>query len=163
MLDCKNIYRLLSEYPECRDVLQKHENNNEMAFQKLISLKGKVPKELYGICLHIMYRDDTDEVSIDTLIEAFQDVDREDIMSEKDLKEYESFLDKITIYRGTDDFDEKKPRISWSLNKEIAENFATAHMFKAIIAKSDVIAYFCENSDEHEIIAVVNNNFEIIY
>ena len=79
------------------------------------------------------------------------------------LIKYEAFPDKITIYRGSQDPNEEKPRISWSLLKNVAKNFGPAHMFQATISKENVIAYFSKNGDEEEILAVVGDNFKRIY
>lgn len=115
------------------------------------------------MCLYKLVVTDTDEVLMDTLIEAFSGVDRKDIMFEEDLIKYEAFPDKITIYRGSQNPNEEKPRISWSLLRKVAMNFGPAHMFQATILKEDVIAYFSKNGDEEEILAVVGDNFEKIY
>jgi hypothetical protein len=164
MLDFSNFKELVGEYSECIEVFQlQKEWENEKAFQKLISLRAIMPKELYAMCLYKLFVTDTDEVLMDTLIDAFSGVDRKDIMYEEDLIKYESFPEWITIYRGSQNPDEEKPRISWSLLKNVAMNFGPAHMFKATISKEDVIAYFSKNGDEEEILAIVDDNFEKIY
>lgn len=164
MLDFSEFKELVGKYSECIEVFRlKEEWENEKAFQKLISLRTIIPKELYARCLYELLVTDTDEVLMDTLIEAFSGVDRKDIMFEEDLIKYESFPDKITIYRGSQNPNEEKPRISWSLLRNVAMRFGPAHMFQAIILKEDVIAYFSKNGDEEEILAVVGDNFEKIY
>lgn len=164
MLDFSNFKELVGKYSECIEVFRLQEEwENERAFQKLISLRTIIPKELYAMCLYKLFVTDTDEVLMDTLIEAFSGVDRKDIMFEEDLIKYESFPDKITIYRGSQNPNEDNPRISWSLLRKVAMNFGPAHMFQATISKEDVIAYFSKNGDEEEILAVVGDNFEKIY
>lgn len=164
MLDFSNFKELMGKYSECKEVFRLQEDwENEKAFQKLISLKTIIPKELYAMCLYQLFVTDTDEVLMGTLIEAFSGVAREDIMFEVDLIKYEAFPDKVTIYRGSQNLNEEKPRISWSLLKSVAENFGSAHMFQATISKENVIAYFSKNGDEEEILAVVGDNFKKLY
>lgn len=154
---------LLKEYPECIAVFRLQEDwENEQAFKKLISLKNKIPKNLYAMCLHRLYVSDTEGVTMETLIDAFAGVDRADIMYKSDLEKYNAFPDEITIYRGTENSNEESPRLSWSLLADVAKIFGTAHMFKATISKEDVIAYFSKDGDEEEILAVVND-FEKLY
>ena len=164
MLDFSDFNQLINKYSECKEIFNLQDNwENERAFQKLISLRSVIPKKLYAMCLYKLFVTDIDEVLVDTLIEAFSGIDREDIMFEEDLIKYNSFPEKITIYRGSQNPNEEKPRMSWSLLQNVANNFATAHMFKATISKEDVIAYFSQNGDEEEILAVVGDNFEKIY
>ena len=164
MLDFSNFKDLVGKYSECVEVFRLQKDwENEKEFQKLISLRTIIPKELYAMCLYKLFVTDTDEVLMDTLIEAFSGVDRKDIMFEEDLIKYEAFPDKITIYRGSQDPNEEKPRISWSLLKNVAKNFGPANMFQATISKENVIAYFSKNGDEEEILAVVGDNFKRIY
>lgn len=164
MLDLKENNELMSKYPECEDVFRLQMNmENEKAFQKLISLRTAIPKELYAMCLYRLFIMDTDGVLMDTLIAAFSGVDRKDIMCDEDLIKYELLPHKITIYRGSQDPNEKTPRISWSLSREVAHIFGSEHMFQATISKEDVIAYFSKNGDEEEILAIVGNNFKRIY
>ena len=42
---------------------------------------------------------------------------------------------RSTIYRGSQNPNEEKPRISWSLLRKVAMNFGPAHMFQATILK----------------------------
>ena len=164
MLDFSNFKDLKGKYSECEEVFRLQEDfENEKAFKKLISLRTIIPKELYAMCLYRLFVHDTNEVPMDTLIEAFSGVDRKDIMYEEDLKKYEALPDEITIFRGSQDPNEEKPRISWSLTKDVAEEFNSAHMFQATISKENVIAYFSKNVDEEEIVAVVGDNFKKIY
>lgn len=152
------------KHPECAEVLRlQRAFENEKAFQKLISLRTIIPKKIYAMCLYMLFDNDTNEVPMDTLIEAFSGVDRKDIMFEEDLRKYEALPDEITIFRGSQDPNEEKPRISWSLKDEVAKDFCPVHMFQATISKEDVIAYFSKNGEEEEIVAVVGDNFEKIY
>ncbi len=163
MIGSERIMRLVEEYPECREAFGLQSNwENEAAFQKLISLRGTIPDELYGACLYMLYVHDIEDVLFSTLQKAFDDVDRHHIMDEEDLDKYDVFPEKITIYRGTENPKETVPRISWSLSREVAHRFGTAHMFKAVIDKGNVLAYFSKNGDEEEIVAVVED-FELLY
>ena len=93
MLDFSNFKDLVGKYSECVEVFRLQKDwENEKAFQKLISLRTIIPKELYAMCLYKLFVTDTDEVLMDTLIEAFSGVDRKDIMFEEDLIKYFVFM-----------------------------------------------------------------------
>lgn len=64
---------------------------------------------------------------------------------------------KIIIYRGTGK-SEQTPRLSWSLNAAIAHG----RIYKATIPKDTVIAYFCEDTNEEEILVSLKESYEII-
>ena len=163
MISDSEYKELVSKYPVCQEPLKLHMDwEYEEAFQKLISLRGKIPEGLYGRILTCMYLMDTDEVNIETLKTAFSGVARETLMYDEDLEMYKVMPDTITIYRGTQDPSEKMPRLSWSLKQDVARGFGPSHMFKASISKARVIAYYSKGGDEEEILAVVTDNFEII-
>jgi hypothetical protein len=87
---------------------------------------------------------------------------KEKLMSEEERQFLAQLPEKITIYRGGSVSEQKSKKygISWTLKKEIAENFANVKklrdgkemlVFEKEIAKSEVIAYF-KNRQEEEII-----------
>ena len=164
MLENSDFVRMLDLYPECREAfILQQDWDNEGAFQKLICIRDSIPKELYGSCLHYIYIEDIDGVKVDTIKKAFQGVDKQDIMLREDLKMFEALPSILTIYRGSQDFNETKPRISWSLSLEVAKAFGSAHLFKSVINKDDVVAYISKNTGEEEIVAFVNDNYEVLY
>lgn len=130
-------------------------------FKQLIAIRTKVDKAAYAMYVRMAIQMDTYGVSLEILLEALDGLKQEDLMSKKELKKFKVMPDMITIYRGTD-AGEYPPRISWSLLEGKARIFAHGQMYKAVISKRDIYAYFCENSDEEEIIAHVTNNFEDI-
>ena len=96
MLDFSNFKDLVGKYSECVEVFRLQKDwENEKAFQKLISLRTIIPKELYAMCLYKLFVTDADEVLMDTLIEAFSGVDRKDIMFEEDLINMRHFLIRL--------------------------------------------------------------------
>lgn len=163
MISDREYKELVNKYPECEEPLRLHMDwEYEQAFQKLISLKDRIPEALYGCILTKMYIMDTDEVDIETLKKAFAGVSREALMCDEDIEKYKAMPEIITIYRGTQDPSERMPRLSWSLKKEVARNFGPSHIFKTSIPKDAVIAYYSKDGDEEEILATVTDNFEII-
>lgn len=164
MIDHIEFYKQIQLYPDCRQAFQlQYQFKNEAAFEKLISLRDCIPSELYGACLRYLYIADTNGVNLETLLTAFHNIDKQDIMEDTELEKYKSFQDKITIFRGTDDDKEETPRLSWSLSLKVAKRFATVHLFKSVISKKEVIAYFNNTSYEEEIIALVGDDFEKLY
>ena len=71
------------------------------------------------------------------------------------MKKYLELPDIIDIYRGTT-LKENSPRLSWSLDKTIANNFYQGRMFHAKINRDSIIAFFSEKTHEYEVIASVN-------
>ena len=163
-ISLKEYVELRKEYPEGQEVLDYYheEWDNEGAFKKLVDIKGNIPERMYGFILAIMYGEDTEGVSYDTLKAVFSGISRDKLMSEDELKKYDELPDNITVFRGTEDRGEEIPRLSWSLKKEVALRFARAHLFKAVIPKERVIAYFSEATDEEEILALITEGYEII-
>lgn len=162
MLNNDKLYELLDKYPACREVLAlQQEWENEAAFTKLIDLREEIPSHLYASCLTILYLSDTDDVSSDTIINAFTETKRDELMNEEDISKYNDFPDKIIIYRGTENPKESIPRLSWSLNQVVAKRFGTAHLFTATILKEQVIAYY--SGDEEEILANIVDEFIMLY
>lgn len=131
-------------------------------FKQLIAIRTKVDKAAYAMYVRMAIQMDTYGVPLEILLEALDGLKQEDLMSKKELKKFKVVPDMITIYRGTD-AGEYPPRISWSLLEGKARIFEHGQMYKAVISKRDIYAYFCENSDEEEIIAHVTNNFEDIF
>lgn len=162
MLDVTKAKELMNKYPECKEVFELQDSwENNDAFKKLASLKGQIPSELYGMILFRLYITDTEGVEMDSLIQAFIDVKRENLMTDEELTAFNNLPEVLTIYRGSENPNEKSPRMSWSLSKSVAEGFARAHLFASTISKDEVIAYFL--GDEEEIVALVGDNYETIY
>jgi hypothetical protein len=93
------------------------------------------------------------------------EINRDSLMSKKELTALNNLPDKVKIYRGitTDEIDSKSFGLSWSLKKEVAEFFAfkyrrnydTSSSLKTVIEievdKNEIIAYF-QDREEEEII-----------
>lgn len=163
MMTTNEFNKMIGRYPECREIFElQGKFKNEQAFCKLIELKDKIPDALYGAVLRYAFIGDTDEVELDTLVKAFTGINKDYLMDEDELEKFQSLPEKIVIYRGTEDRNEEKPRVSWSPNMSHAKRFGTKHLFKSIIDKNEVMAYFANNVSEEEIVAVVDN-YEIVY
>ncbi len=155
---------LLNQYTCCQDCIDLQKDwENEAAFEKLISVKKKIPSELYATVLSILYCTDTEDVKYDTFVSAFEGTECSELMYANDLEKLKIMPNEIVIYRGTQDQNEIVPRLSWSLKYETAKRFGTSHLFKAKIKKEQVIAYYSKNGDEEEILAFVSKDFEMIY
>ena len=116
MVNDEEYRKLMAQYPECEEPLRLQMDwENEQAFQKLISLKNRIPEALYGRILTSMYITDTEEVDIETLKRSFEGISREALMYDEDLEKYKTMPETITIYRGTQNPSERMPRLSWSL------------------------------------------------
>lgn len=150
--------------------LIKKENNQELKkiitiydstekFKKLISIRSQVDRTAYAMYVRMAIQMDTHGVPLEILLEALKGLEKEDLMSKKEIKKLKAMPDILTIYRGTD-AREDSPRISWSLSEKRARIFAHGQMYKADVNKHDIYAYFSENSDEEEIIAHVTDNYE---
>lgn len=50
----------------------------------------------------------------------------------------------------------------WSLDRDTAMRYYNGRLFRAIVNKQDIFAYFSLNSDEEEIVAYVTEGYEII-
>lgn len=96
-------------------------------------------------------------VSMKELLSYFKKANKEIMMCSKDLAAYNTFPDKVTIYRGV-----KEPKLgmSWTLSKSKAEWFATrfsdtGYIFQAIANKSDILCY---TNDRNEKEVILNPN-----
>lgn len=119
MINDEEYRKLMAQYPECEEPLRLQMDwENEQAFQKLISLKNRIPEALYGRILTSMYITDTEEVDIETLKRSFEGISREALMYDEDLEKYKTMPETITIYRGTQNPSERMPRLSWSLKRK---------------------------------------------
>lgn len=162
--DNKRFCEMLDKYPICRECISLQQDwENQKAFELLISERENIPSELYGSLLTYLYCSDTEDVQYTTLKNAFANTKREDLMCADDMIKFKAMPDEIEIFRGTQDINEQIPRFSWSLRKDVARNFGPAHMFRAIIKKEQVIAYYSKNGDEEEIIAQIDSGFETLY
>lgn len=152
------------QYTECREILELYDAwEYEQAFRKLVATKNQIPSALYAACLYRMYTTDIEDVPTELLIEAFEGVDRELLMYSEELKKYDELPDMIHIFRGTENPKEVRPRLSWSLKKDVAKKFARAHLFESEISKDKVFAYFSKNTDEEEIVIDVGKEFKVVY
>lgn len=138
----------LNNYPKIKEVMSFFEPTEQ--FKYLLGLNGDVPIELYAYYARAIYQCDTDEVENNLIIEVFNGLTKEMLMTDKELDFFRKLPEKITIYRGTND-DEKVPRFSWSLNRNIANRFNQGRLFTATVKKADIIAYF-EDAGEEEIV-----------
>nr|DAW02812.1 MAG TPA: hypothetical protein [Caudoviricetes sp.] len=131
-------------------------------FKFLISIKNDVDLEAYAMYVRILTQTDTQDVPLEVLLKAYEGLKQEDLMSKEEIDKLASLPDELTIYRGTDS-SEYPPRISWSLLESKARTFENGRMYKAIINKKDIFAYYSSNGDEEEIIAHVTDNYDVIF
>lgn len=165
MLNNDQFKQLLEEFPECREVfnLQNDQWDNEGAFRKLLEIKDSIPEPLYAMCLRLVYTADTQDVSTETLVTSFLGVKKEHIMNDEEVEIFNKLPSSIKIYRGSEDYNEIIPRVSWSLDESVAKGFAKYHFFTAEINKTEISAMFCSGTDEEEVVAIVNRNFTKVY
>jgi hypothetical protein len=130
-------------------------------FQYLISIRDTVDLEAYAMYVRMLTQADTDGVPLEVLLEAYRGLAQNDLMSIGEIQKLDMLPEQLVIYRGTDP-SESVPRLSWSLSKETAEIYRRGRMFRARISKKDILAYYCENCDEEEIIAHVTGDYEVI-
>ncbi len=164
MITAQEFKELKDKYPEAKEVLRMYFDDweNEKGFRKLISIKHAIPEKFYGAILRVMALNDTDEVQDETLKEAYKGISREALMEVEELNALNEMPNDITIYRGTQDSSELVPRLSWSLDENRALRFASAHLFKAVISKDKVLAYYLAGGEE-EIVTIVTDNYQIIF
>lgn len=132
-------------------------------YEYLESLRSLIPKELYAFNLRALLQFNTKNVSIEMRLRMLDGVSWEDIMYQDELDAINNFESEITIYRGTDSF-EDTPGLSWALRKSIADSepFNRGKVFKAVIPKENILVYFAHEEDETEIIAYVTSGYTII-
>lgn len=161
MYDCELLAELLNKEKNqiLRSVIMIPDSTEK--FEKLISIRDSVDPNAYAMYVRMALQIDTHSVPLDVLLKALQGLTQEDLMSSDEITKLQNMEDMLTIYRGTDYF-ECPPRLSWSLLYDKARDFSHGKMFKTSINKHDIIAYFCCNGDEEEIIAHVTDNYECI-
>ena len=130
-------------------------------FEEMVKEKDNIPLSLYAYYIRFHIQIDTNNVPLDLMERAVENIPRKYLMSKEELKRYKKLPEKITIYRGTDKT-ECPPRLSWSLNAATAQRFTRGRIYKATIAKESIIAYFCEDTVEEEILVSLKDNYEII-
>lgn len=158
LIDMSELATKVKDYPELPRLMML--NDMPAKFKYMVELKENVPADLYAAYARWSYQMSTLDVPLELLYQVFENVDRNLLMSEKEQAAFNSLPEYITIYRGTK-LSEAKPRLSWSLNKDVARKFEDGRMFKATVNKEDIIAYFSSDC-EAEIVAYVPENFEII-
>ncbi|CUX69948.1 hypothetical protein BN3590_03796 [Clostridium sp. C105KSO15] len=158
MYDGELLQKLLNDEKNkvLKEVLSLFESKER--FEKLLSIRAQVDKTAYAMYVRMVIQMDTHRVPLEMLFEALNELKQEDLMSEEEITKLNAMPEMLIIYRGTD-ANEYPPRISWSLLEDKARWFEQGKMYKAIINKHDIYAYFCSNGDEEEIIAHVTDNF----
>lgn len=150
----------IKRYPQLKQLVTLF--NNKEKFEQLVSMRKELPNDMYTCYLRICYQFNTYHVPLQLLLDAFEGVSKKQLMDRKEFASYKKLPEKITIYRGTDR-NEQIPRLSWSLNKETAMQYSQGRLFVATIKKTDIMAYFCSNTNEEEIVAYVPEKFIIMY
>lgn len=158
LIDMSELATKVKDYPELPRLMML--NDMPAKFKYMVELKENVPADLYAAYARWSYQMSTLDVPLELLYQVFDNVDRNLLMSEKEQETFNSLPEYITIYRGTK-YDEGIPRLSWSLEKNIAMNYYQGRLFKAIVKKEEIIACFSDDC-ENEILAYVPENFEII-
>ena len=144
--------------------------NSVNRFEKFLQIKESLSDKEYWVALSFAY------TSTDYLGRYYNEINeaflsnrpyREYLMSEEETLFLNSLPEGITIYRGmfVKDHQVNHFGVSWTLSRKVAEFFATINgrthnpnkdkrkVYKKIINKSEVIAYFKERN-EYEIIYV---------
>lgn len=125
------------------------------------SIKGELKTPEYEDCLSFvwlfgLYQGRGLIISKKKWLELFKKADKEALMSENDYKEYASFPDKVTVYRGiVGDNKRSIKAMSWTIDKSEAELFAKypgGYVYETTVNKSSILAYFGEEREESEVI-----------
>lgn len=88
-----------------------------------------------------------------TLISWFKKAKKENLMNAEELDFIRNLPDMVTLYRGVSKYNQKNTKaLSWSLEKEIAERFATrfdneGELWTIQIPKKRIICYFQAESE----------------
>ena len=111
-----------------------------------------ISKEVKNILTNIMnlYQEDIAYVPIETIIKAFELSDKNYIMSDKELKQFNYLPEEWTIFRGSNGRDDVL-RPSWTISESVAKKYGHIVTCKRI-SKKDVYAYFFENTDDDEMV-----------
>lgn len=160
MYDGKKLNILLQNKRNARlcETLSASKNPTER-FNFLISLRNEVDIEAYAMFVRILTQKDTHHVPLEILLKEYDGIKQDLLMSKEEIDKLALLPDKLIIYRGTDLF-EYPPRISWSLIESNARMFENGQLYRAVVNKREILAYYSSNSDEEEIIAHVTDNFE---
>lgn len=92
-------------------------------------------------------------------VKLFRKCDMQTLMTEAERKNYDALPEKIEIYRGVRKGSKKVKGMSWTSDFKVAEWFSKrftaehdrGNIYKAVICKSDVLAYF-QSASESEIV-----------
>ena len=129
----------LKKYPELYSIIPSLTPEND--FIRILKFKNKIPNNLYAHYVKQIYIFNSLGVKTETLHAVFDGLSKEDLMSKEETKIYNNLSSIITIYRGTD-VHEVIPRISWTLDKIIAEKYCSGQLFSATIPKERILACF---------------------
>jgi len=157
LIDMSELAIKVKDYPELPRLMML--NDMPAKFKCLVELKENVPADLYAAYARWSYQMSTLDVPLELLYQVFDNVDRNLLMSENEQETFNSLPEYITIYRGSK-LSEEKPRLSWSLDENIAMKYYQGRLFKAIVKKEEIIACFSDDC-ENEVLAYVPENFEI--
>ena len=137
--------------------------NPNKCYKKLMKVKTILPKDVFGLYLRKICQSDTEDFSYNMLRNLYKDLG-DNLMRQHEIDYISELPNSIEIYRGTENEKEILPRISWSLDIKVAQVYAAKHLFKAIIPKDKIIAYY--SSNEKEVIAFLQDSpqlYELIY
>lgn len=131
------------------------------AYKYVLDYKNTIRQEAYGFIVRKLYKLNTRGVDKELLIKVFCDINKNVFMTKNEFKEFEKLPEKVVIFRGTDE-QEKDPRMSWTLDPNVAFNYyvlkmhgGAGNLFVAIVDKRyEIYALF--DDIEKEIIAKVS-------
>lgn len=133
-------------------------------FEFMLDLKDKADKKPYAFYTRMLMQTDTFECPLEVMREIYKNQKKRDLMTKKEMRKFKALPQEITIWRGSENIDEHQPRMSWTLERRVAEKYATQHLFKAVINKKYVVAYYSDNTFEEEIVVFVpKEDVEQIY
>ena len=135
--------------------------NPQERLEKLLSLRPHVDRAAYAMFVRMSLQFNTKGMLSETILDVLNGLKQEDLMHQSEIDKLSEFPEQLTIYRGTDVF-ESTPRLFWSLSKEKAMRHYQGKLFRAIVNKDDIFAYFCHNCDEEEVLASITENFTIL-
>ena len=144
-----------------KDLFSYKFSNPAEKFEFLISIRHEVDLEAYATFVRMLTQMNTQNVPLEVLLKAYEGLKPNDLMCKDEIDRLLALSDELTIYRGTD-ASEYYPRISWTLLESKARTFENGRLYRAIVNKRDIFAYYSINTNEEEIIAHVTKNFDVI-
>ncbi len=132
------------------DDLDEADLGRVLKYQKLIL--DTIPRQK-NFWKSIEFPNSNGGVSTKTLVSWFKKAKKENLMNAEELNFLRNLPDMVTLYRGVSKYNQKNTKaLSWSLEKEIAEYFATrfddeGELWTIQVPKKRILCYFQAESE----------------